>query len=121
MNELLRLARSLRCDPADPRHAFTHRLRIGLAVAIELIVGVLFAAEWPALFLARSLAFVRGRCERARALLLLHLLTLFVFQQLLMFKTALLLQLLLAKLPKRTMSPFLLRTVHWLMSCGNMR
>ena len=32
----------------------------------------------------------------ARALLLLHLLTLFVFQQLLMFKTALLLQLLLA-------------------------
>lgn len=33
MNDLIRLARALRCEPADPRAAFTHRLRIGLAVA----------------------------------------------------------------------------------------
>lgn len=38
MNELLRLARSLRCDPTDPRQAFAHRLRIGLAVAALILV-----------------------------------------------------------------------------------
>lgn len=37
MNELVRLARSLRCDPTDPRRAFTHRLRIGLAVAALIL------------------------------------------------------------------------------------
>ena len=38
MNELLRLARSLRCDPGDPLQAFAHRLRIGLAVAALILV-----------------------------------------------------------------------------------
>jgi len=38
MNEILRLARSLRCDPADPRQAFTHRLRIGLVVAALILI-----------------------------------------------------------------------------------
>ena len=38
MNDLLRLARSLRCDPADPRQAFSHRLRIGLVVAALILV-----------------------------------------------------------------------------------
>ena len=37
MNEILRLARSLRCDPADSRAAFAHRLRIGLAVAALIL------------------------------------------------------------------------------------
>ena len=39
MNELLRLARSIRCDVADPGQAFGHRLRIGLLVA-ALILAV---------------------------------------------------------------------------------
>jgi len=38
MNEILRLARSLRCDPVDPRAAFAHRLRIGLAVAALILI-----------------------------------------------------------------------------------
>ena len=38
MNELLRLARSLRCDPVDPRQAFIHRLRIGIAVAALILI-----------------------------------------------------------------------------------
>ena len=38
MNDLLRLARSLRCDAADPRASFTHRLRIGLAVAALILI-----------------------------------------------------------------------------------
>ena len=38
MNELLRLARALRCDPVDPRQAFAHRLRIGLAIAALILV-----------------------------------------------------------------------------------
>jgi len=38
MNDLLRRARSLRCDPADPRAAFAHRLRIGLAVAALILI-----------------------------------------------------------------------------------
>ncbi|WP_306120465.1 MULTISPECIES: hypothetical protein [unclassified Roseitalea] len=42
MNELIRLARSLRCDPADARQAFTHRLRIGLAVAALILILSLF-------------------------------------------------------------------------------
>jgi len=37
MNELLRLTRSLRCDPSDPWQAFAHRLRIGLAVAALIL------------------------------------------------------------------------------------
>ena len=42
MNELLRLARALRCEPVDARHAFAHRLRVGLAVAaLILIVSLL--------------------------------------------------------------------------------
>ena len=37
MHEILRLARSLRCNPADPGQAFVHRLRIGLAVAALIL------------------------------------------------------------------------------------
>lgn len=33
MNELLRLARVLRCDAADPGQAFRHRVAVGLAIA----------------------------------------------------------------------------------------
>jgi len=39
MNELLRLARSIRCDVADPGQAFSHRLRIGIMIA-ALILAV---------------------------------------------------------------------------------
>ncbi|WP_392664255.1 hypothetical protein [Amaricoccus sp. B4] len=42
MNEILRFARALRCDPADPRAAFTHRLRIGLAIAALILILSLF-------------------------------------------------------------------------------
>ena len=38
MNELIRLARALRCEPTDPKQAFAHRLRIGLAVAALILV-----------------------------------------------------------------------------------
>lgn len=38
MNELLRLARSIRCDASDPGQAFSHRLRIGLAVAALILI-----------------------------------------------------------------------------------
>lgn len=38
MNELLRLARSLRCEAGNPRQAFAHRLRVGLAVAALIFV-----------------------------------------------------------------------------------
>ncbi len=38
MNELLRLARALRCDPADARLAFAHRARVGLFVAALILV-----------------------------------------------------------------------------------
>ncbi|WP_296540507.1 hypothetical protein [Rhizorhabdus sp.] len=42
MNDLIRLARSFRCDPADPRQAFAHRLRIGLAIAALILILSLF-------------------------------------------------------------------------------
>ena len=38
MNELLRLARSFRCDAPDPQQAFSHRLRIGFAVAALILI-----------------------------------------------------------------------------------
>ena len=38
MHELLRLARSIRCDASDPAHAFSHRLRIGLMVAALILI-----------------------------------------------------------------------------------
>ena len=38
MNEFLRLARLLRCDSVDPTRLFRHRLRIGFAVAILILV-----------------------------------------------------------------------------------
>lgn len=38
MHDLLRLARSLRCDPADPGQAFRHRLGIGIAVAALILI-----------------------------------------------------------------------------------
>ena len=37
MHEILRLARSLRCDPSNPGQAFAHRLCIGLAVAVLIL------------------------------------------------------------------------------------
>ena len=43
MHELIRLARVLRCDAADPGQTFSHRLRIGLLVAaLILILSSLF-------------------------------------------------------------------------------
>ena len=33
MYELLRLARSIRCDAAGPQQTFSHRMRIGLMIA----------------------------------------------------------------------------------------
>ena len=43
MHELLRFARAIRCDAADPGQAFSHRLRIGLLVAaLILILSTLF-------------------------------------------------------------------------------
>ena len=42
MHDLLRLVRSLRCDPADPGQAFRHRLGVGLAIAaLTLILSLL--------------------------------------------------------------------------------
>lgn len=42
MNELLRLARSFRCDAPDPGRAFGHRIRIGLLVAaLILLISIL--------------------------------------------------------------------------------
>jgi hypothetical protein len=38
MPDLLRLARLLRCDSVDPNRLFRHRLRIGLAVAVLILV-----------------------------------------------------------------------------------
>ena len=38
MHELLRLARAIRCDAADPSQAFSHRLRIGLLVAALILI-----------------------------------------------------------------------------------
>ena len=38
MHELLRLARSIRCDPADAVQAFAHRIRVGLAVAALILI-----------------------------------------------------------------------------------
>jgi hypothetical protein len=38
MNELLRLARSLRCEPTDLWQAFRHRLAVGLAVAALILL-----------------------------------------------------------------------------------
>ena len=42
MTELFRLARALRSECDDPRRQFSHRLRVGLAVAaLILILSVL--------------------------------------------------------------------------------
>lgn len=38
MNELLRLARVLRCDATDPGQTFRHRMGIGLAVALLILI-----------------------------------------------------------------------------------
>jgi hypothetical protein len=38
MNDLLRLARALRCDATDPGQAFSHRLRVGIAIAALILV-----------------------------------------------------------------------------------
>jgi hypothetical protein len=41
MTDLLRLARAIRCDPANAWQAFAHRIRIGLAIA-ALILALSF-------------------------------------------------------------------------------
>ena len=38
MNELLRLARSIRCDATDPGQTFSHRLRIGIMIAALILI-----------------------------------------------------------------------------------
>ena len=38
MHDLLRLARALRCDPADPGQAFRHRLGVGFAIAALILI-----------------------------------------------------------------------------------
>jgi hypothetical protein len=38
MRELLGLAARLRCDDADPCRVFRHRLRVGLAVAVLILL-----------------------------------------------------------------------------------
>ena len=38
MNELIRLARAMRRDAADPGEAFRHRLRIGILVAAVILI-----------------------------------------------------------------------------------
>jgi len=38
MHELLRLLRALRSAPSDPAQAFAHRMRIGLAVALIILL-----------------------------------------------------------------------------------
>jgi len=38
MHELLRFARSIRFDTADPGQAFSHRLRIGILVAAVILI-----------------------------------------------------------------------------------
>lgn len=42
MNELLRLARSFRCDADDPDQVFVHRIRIGVLItALILLTSIL--------------------------------------------------------------------------------
>jgi hypothetical protein len=41
MRELLRLARRLRCGSPDPREAFAHRMRIGVVVALFILIAYL--------------------------------------------------------------------------------
>lgn len=38
MRELLRIARSIRRDTADPGEAFRHRVRIGLIIAALILI-----------------------------------------------------------------------------------
>lgn len=38
MRELLRLARQLRCDSPDPREVFAHRVRVGVIVALLILI-----------------------------------------------------------------------------------
>jgi len=38
MHELLRLARSIRCNVTDPQQTFSHRLRIGVLVAAVILI-----------------------------------------------------------------------------------
>lgn len=38
MNELLRLARAIRCDATDPCQTFRHRMGIGLAIAVLILI-----------------------------------------------------------------------------------
>jgi len=38
MHDLLRLARTLRSDTADPGQTFTHRIRIGIIVAALILL-----------------------------------------------------------------------------------
>ena len=38
MNELLRLARAIRCDATDPAQTFRHRMGVGLAFAVLILL-----------------------------------------------------------------------------------
>jgi hypothetical protein len=38
MNNLIRLVRALCLDPVNAQHAFSHRLRVGLAIAALILV-----------------------------------------------------------------------------------
>jgi hypothetical protein len=38
MRELIRLAARIRCDSADPCRRFRHRLRVGLTVAVLILL-----------------------------------------------------------------------------------
>ena len=38
MRDLLRLARAIRCEGADPGQAFGHRLRIGFLIAMLILI-----------------------------------------------------------------------------------
>lgn len=38
MNELLQLARALRCDATDPAQTFRHRMGVGLAIAVLILI-----------------------------------------------------------------------------------
>ena len=61
MHELLRLARAIRCDAADPAQAFSHRLRIGLLATSTAVI----LAAWGALGGATNALTTRMRLRDA--------------------------------------------------------
>ena len=71
MHELIRLARAIRCDAADPAQAFSHRLRMGLLVAaftgwwIAVLVIPVAAVGLPVLIIGTP---ERSHIERMEAM-----------------------------------------------------